>query len=237
MMHFFTFDGKDSRNFKVMISGEDTWKKPNPILERTTVPGRNGELITFNGAYENASVSYHCGVIRDFDESYTAFINFLMSNPGYRRLEDSYHPGYYRMATVESVGDPSLTKLNRSATFDVSFTCKPQTFLKSGEKKLIYTSNGTLFNPTLFDAKPLLRVYGKGEFSIGSGIVTITATNGYTDLDCELEDAYKDDSSVNCNANIRLAGDHFPVIPAGRHGVTLGSGITRIEIIPRWWQL
>ena len=236
-MHYFTFDGRPSRDFMVMISGEDTWKKPKPILERITVPGRNGDIITFNGAYENASVTYHCGVVRDFDENYTAFVNWLLASPGYRRLEDSYHPGYYRMATVEAIGDPSLTKLNRSATFDLTFTCKPQTFLKHGEKKYVFTRTGDIYNPTLFDAKPLIRVYGVGEFSIGSGIVTINEADGYTDLDCELEDAYKDDSSNNCNGKIRLAGDHFPVIPAGRHGVTLGTGITRIEITPRWWQL
>ena len=236
-MHYLIFDGKNSRDFMVFISGEDTWKKPSPILERITVPGRNGEIIAFNGAYENVEVTYHCGLPRDFDRTYTEFINYLLSNPGYLKLEDSYHPGYYRMASIQSIGNPSVSKLNRSASFDITFTCKPQTFLKHGEKKQIFTRSSEIYNPTLYPAKPLIRVYGTGELVVAEDTVTITAADGYTDLDCDLEDAYKDDSSHNCNGNILLSGDHFPIIPGGRHGIIMRSGISRVEIVPRWWQL
>lgn len=236
-MHLFVFNGKSSRDFMVNISGQDTWKKPAPIMESVSVPGRNGEIVTFTGSFENAEVVYHCGIARDFDAKYTAFINWLLSNPGYRRLEDSYHPDVYRLATISSLGDPSLTMLNRSGEFEITFTCKPQSFLKLGEKKLVFTSNGQIYNPTLYKAKPLMRVYGTGTVTIGSEMVTINTANSYTDLDCDLEDAYKDSSLNNCNGNITLYGDHFPTIPSGKQGVTLGTGITRVEITPRWWQL
>ena len=237
LTHLFIFNGKSSRDFMVNISGQDTWRKPAPIMETVSVPGRNGQIMTFTGAYENAEVTYHCGIAREFDSKYTAFINWLLANPGYRRLEDSYHPDVFRLATVSALGDPSLTRLNRSGEFDISFTCKPQSFLRAGEKKAVFTANGELYNPTLYSAKPLIRIYGTGTLTIGGESVTITAANEYTDLDCELEDAYKDSSLNNCNGNIRLYGDHFPVIPAGKQGVQLGSGITRVEITPRWWQL
>lgn len=234
-MHLFVFNGKSSRDFLVNISGEDTWRKPAPIMEAVTVPGRNGQIITFTGAYENVEVPYHCGIGGAFDARYTSFINWLLSSPGYHRLEDSYHPDVFRLAAVSSLGDPALTKLNRSGEFDIAFNCKPQSFLKTGEKKLTFTATGNLYNPTLYEAKPLIRVYGTGTLVIGSEQVTITSANGYTDLDCELEDAYRD--SDNCNGNIQLYGDHFPVIPAGKHGVSFTSGISRVEIVPRWWQL
>lgn len=236
-MHLMTFDGKSNRDFIVTVSGEDTWRKPAPIMERVSVPGRNGDLVIFTGAYENVSISYHCGITRDFNINYSAFVNYLLSKQGYRKLEDSYHPDLYRMAILENVGDPALKKLYRAGEFDITFLCKPQMFLKSGDNKRTFTSNGTIFNPTLYASKPLLRVYGTGQFSIGNDTVTITSANSYTDLDCETENAYKDNSSNNCNGNVRLSGDSFPTIPAGSNGVTLGSGITRIEIIPRWWQL
>lgn len=220
-----------------MISGDVTWTKPNPIYERTAVPGRNGEIVQFTGSYENVQVVYKCGITKDFSANYAAFVNFLMSQPGYHRLEDSYHPEYYRMAMLESIDQPELTRFYRAAEFNVTFSCKPQAFLKSGEHKRVFTSNGTIYNPTLFAAKPLLRVWGTGTFSIANDTVRITSANTYTDIDCETENAYKDNSSNNCNGNIVLSGDSFPVIPSGANGITLGSGITRIEIIPRWWQL
>jgi len=234
-MHLFAYNGKSSQEFMVNISGGDTWRKPAPIMETITVPGRNGQILNFTGSYENVDVPYHCGIGGDFDARYTAFINWLLSSPGYHQLEDSYHPDVFRMAAVSSVGDPSLTKLNRAGEFDISFNCKPQTFLKSGEKKHIFTAAGSLHNPTLYASKPLIRVFGTGILTIGSETVTITTSGGYTDLDSELEDAYRD--STNCNGNIELNGDHFPVIPAGRQGVSFTSGISRVEIVPRWWQL
>ena len=236
-MHSFTYNGKSTTEFKVRTSGDATWGKPAPIYERISVPGRNGDIVTFTGAYENVSVRYKCGIRRDMEEQYHAFINFLLSSTGYHRLEDTYHPDYFRMAMVESIDDPTLGWLYQAGEFNITFTCKPQMFLKSGEEKSVFTSSGYLTNPTLYAAKPLLRVYGTGEFVIGSDTVRITSANSYTDIDCETENAYKDNSSVNCNGNIVLSKDSFPVLPAGRQGITLRSGISRIEIIPRWWQL
>ena len=234
-MHILTYGGRSSADFGVIISGESTWRKPSPKTERLSIPGRNGDIVTFTGSYENVDISYRCGIGRHFDEKYTAFINYLLSVRGYARLEDSYHPDVYRLAVFDATDDPLPGTLYRSGEFEVNFSCKPQSFLKSGERAVTFSANGTIYNPTLYASKPLLRVFGAGEFTIGGDTVTITAADTYTDLDCELEDAYK--GTTNCNGNVILSGDHFPTIPAGTQGVTLGSGITKIEIIPRWWRL
>ena len=91
-MHLFAYNGKSSQEFMVNISGGDTWRKPAPIMETITVPGRNGQILNFTGSYENVDVPYHCGIGGDFDARYTAFINWLLSSPGYHQLEGSYHP-------------------------------------------------------------------------------------------------------------------------------------------------
>lgn len=235
--HGFTYNGRSTTVFKVRTTGDATWTKPVPIYERVSVPGRNGDIVIPTGAYENVSVIYKCGIKKDMEEQYHAFVNFLLSNPGYHRLEDTYHPDYYRMAIVESIGDPALGWRYNSGEFEVVFSCKPQMFLKSGETTTTFTATGNINNPTLFDAKPLLRVYGTGEFVVGSDTVRITSANSYTDIDCETENAYKNDASVNCNGNIVLSGDSFPVIPPGSQRIILRSGISRIEVKPRWWQL
>lgn len=236
-MHLFTYGGKNTLDYSIIVSGEDTWGKPSPRVERVSIPGRNGDIITYTGAYDNVTVAYRCGIGRDFDANYTAFINYLLSNPGYLRLEDSYHPDVYRLAAFLTADPPTPGPRYRSGEFSVSFDCKPQSWLKSGENTRTFTASGSIYNPTLYEAKPLLRVYGTGSFVIGSTTVTITSANSYTDLDCELEDAYKDTAATNCNGNIQLSGDHFPTIPAGTQGITLNAGITQIDITPRWWQM
>lgn len=234
-MHQFIYNGRSSRDFGLILSGEDTWKKTIPDLERTSIPGRNGDLLLFNKRYSNVDITYHIGIKREFPTNYGAFMSFLLKDPGYHRLEDSYHPEYFRQAVMETEVSPKMGTRNHNGTFDVTFSCKPQMYLKSGERKQVLTGSGTVFNPTSFDAKPLLRIYGEGQITIGGEIVTVTECDEYTDLDCELEDAYK--GSENRNGFLILSSGDFPVLKPGETSIIFGSGITCIDLIPRWWTL
>lgn len=89
-------------------------------------------------------------------------------------------------------------------------------------------------NPTLFDAKPLLRVYGTGTLGIASSTITISSADVYTDIDCELMDCYK--GSANKNAYVSFSSNDFPVLKPGSTGFTF-SGITQVDITPRWFSV
>ena len=91
----------------------------------------------------------------------------------------------------------------------------------------------TITNPTLFDSQPLLRVYGVGALGIGSQTVTITQADVYTDIDCEMMDAFK--GTANKNPYVQLTDHNFPVFKPGVNNISLGTGITKVEITPRWW--
>ena len=234
-MHIFLYNGRRSADFNLVLSGEDTWRKSMPDVERMQIPGRNGDLLLSNHRYNNVSITYHVGIRRDFDKSFTAFMNFLLKEPGYHRLEDSYHPEYYRMAVLDKEVSPQLNALNRSGIFDLTFSCMPQQYLKSGERLQVLTGSGTVFNPTMYDAKPLLRIYGTGRVTVGAEQVTVTENDSFIDLDCELEDAFRD--TVNLNGCVELSSGDFPVLTPGSTSITFGSGITRVELIPRWWCL
>lgn len=234
-MHIFLYNGKKSQDFNLVLSGEDTWKKSMPDVERKQIPGRNGDLLLSNHRYSNVEVTYHVGIKRDFDTNFTAFMNFLLKEPGYHRLEDSYHPDYYRMAVLDREVSPQMNTLNQSGVFDLTFSCMPQQYLKSGERQQVLTGSGTVFNPTMYDAKPLLRIYGQGRLTVGEEQITLTENNSYIDLDCELEDAFRD--TVNMNQYLELSSGDFPILPPGSTSITFGSGITRVELVPRWWCL
>lgn len=237
MRHILKYNGRSTLDFGVHISGEDTWRTAAPDLERISIPGRSGDLVSFNKRYKNVELTYHMGIIRDFERNYPAFTNFMLSVPGYHRLEDSYHPEVYRLALMESDFSPQMAALNRQGQFDVKFSCKPQAYLKSGERTKVFTQSGSIFNPTMFDALPLMRIYGEGELGIGRETIQITMVDSYIDVDCELEDAYKEFAGNNRNRFIVLSGDSFPSLPPGETTITLGTGITKVMITPRWWKL
>ena len=234
-MHTFTYNGHSSDEYNLVVSGEDTWKKAMPDTERIQIPGRNGDLILSNHRYNNVEITYHVGIKRNFDENYTDFMNFLLSEPGYHRLEDSYHPDHFRMAVLDNEISPVLKALNKSGSFDLTFSCMPQLFLKSGETIRQFTSAGTLVNPTLFEAKPLIRIFGTGVCGIGEYSITVTAASSYTDIDCEMEEAFK--GTVSCNDKIELAGNAFPALLPGSNGITISGNISKVEITPRWYFL
>ena len=57
-MHLFAYNGKSSQEFMVNISGGDTWRKPAPIMETITVPGRNGQILNFGSLSRYSTSAY-----------------------------------------------------------------------------------------------------------------------------------------------------------------------------------
>lgn len=232
--NYLTFDGKCSRDFGVWISGGGTFDAPARDIQTVQIPGRNGDLTFDNGRYQNIMVTYPAFISRAFRHRIDEFRAFMCSKVGYCRLEDTYHPEEFRMGLYSSGLNVTTTAGNRAGRFNLSFNCKPQRWRKDGEIQQRFTKSGAIFNPTFYPARPLVRAYGTGTFSINGIPVRITAANGYTDIDCESMDAFR--GSVNCNNNVVLVDGEFPEIAAGENTVTM-SGLSAIEITPRWWTL
>lgn len=166
-----SFDGEDSRNYGVYITGEAVYNAPERDVEMITIPGRNGSFALDNGRFQNIEVSYPAGIFADteadFRQAVSDFRNFLCSRKGYVRLQDEYNPDEYRMAVYKSglEVDPAMLK---AGEFDIVFDCKPQRYLMGGEAAIDVSDGDTLLNPTLFEASPLLEVYGYGTVSFNS---------------------------------------------------------------------
>lgn len=233
MIGYFVFDGRCSKDFGLYISGGETFGAPKRDVTKIAIPGKNGELIIDNGRFENKIINYPAFIRTKFKDYAKEAREWLCSRSGYFKLIDSYNPEYYRMASFLGPLDFDTRVLNRSGECTISFDCKPERYLLSGDT--IVTVNGSvyLYNPTPFTAFPLIRVYGKnGNVLIGDTIVNISLIDEYVDLDCEMQNAFK--GTVNCNKNV---SNKFPTLPMGKTGVTFEGNITKLEIRPRWWSV
>lgn len=235
MRNYFIFDGVDSRDFGVYISGQGTFNSPARVYDSYPVPGRDGDIIGYEKRLENAELAYPAFIYRDFNNNLARFRSFLLSRIGYKRLTDSYHPDEYRLAYHAGGVTVEATPRNNAGSFDIVFTVNPRRFLTSGETVSTFTASGSITNPTYFDAKPLLRVYGKGTLMIAGSAITISAADEYTDIDCEIEEAYK--GTASCNDYVSVTGTEFPALHPGENGISLGSGISKVELTPRWWSV
>jgi phage-related protein len=85
------------------------------------------------------------------------------------------------------------------------------------------------------ESRPLITVYGAGAGTLTAGgrTVQLKSLDGWLTLDCDLQNAYKGTQ----NKNNTIFAPEFPVLPPGESAVTWTGGVTRVEIIPRWWTL
>lgn len=172
----FTFDGESSRDYGVYLTGEGVYNAPEREVEMVSIPNRNGAFALDKGRFENIEVTYPAGIFADNEADFVQGIsdlrNLLCSKRGYVRLEDDYNPDEYRMAIYKS-GLEVEPALLRAGEFEITFECMPQRFLKSGETKVTMASGGTLTNPTLFDAKPMIELYGYGTADVNGYPINI----------------------------------------------------------------
>ena len=171
-----SFDGTSSRSFGVYITGEAVYNAPERDVEMITIPGRNGTFALDNGRFQNITVSYPAGIYADtedgFRQAVSNFRNFLCSKQGYCRLEDEYNPDEYRMAVYKS-GLEVTPAMKRSGEFTITFECKPQRWLTSGEQEIEVASGDTITNPTPFESGPLIKAWDYGTIGMGGHTIEI----------------------------------------------------------------
>lgn len=241
MSDYFVFAGRNSADFKTRVFPTDSMlKAPARNYNTVTVPGRSGALLMDLASYDNATREYDVQIFNDADlAAFVALRNYLASCKGYQRLTDSFDTTHYYMAAyTEAFNLTADFHSMRRGRGTLSFNCKPQRFLLSGESAVVVTTDDTISNPTRFASKPLLRVTTTtaGACILGIGGVNITTTyNGTMTIDCETGRAYN--GATPLDKFVALNDIDFPTLPPGTTGITVGTGISRVEITPRWWEL
>lgn len=96
-------------------------------------------------------------------------------------------------------------------------------------------SPAELENPTLFESKPLIRVYGNGTLNVNDIYITV-ANSPYTyiDIDCELMDCYH--GSNNANQYVSFSTTDYVTLRSGTNYFSY-SGFTQVEVTPRWFEV
>lgn len=233
-MNQITYNGTPLSSYGVYYDSSLSYISPEKDYELVEVLGRDGALAIYNDRFRTVELSIPCYIKSNFITNYRNLMSFLNSQKGYQRLELTQEPNHFRKALLMALTEPDTGQFIRDGQFTITFTCMPQRWLKTGENWTTFNADGTITNPTLFDAKPIIRIYGSGDVGIGSQTITLTqAGTAYVDVDCDIMDAYE--GSTNMNQYLQVTD--FPVLHSGSNGVTLGTGVTKVEIMPRWYEI
>lgn len=227
----FVFDGESSIDYGVYLTGEGVFNAPERAVEMITIPNRNGAYALDQGRFENIEITYHAGMVdvneSNFAQKVEAFRNWICSKVGYCRLEDDYNPNEYRMAIYKAGIEVDHTFLI-AGEFDITFECKPQRWLKSGENLELVTSGGTVNNPTNFKASPLLAVKGYGNLQFNGYSMDIeNAPFGDIQISAETANSVTIDTA-NCNIGDLMYG------LAGSVGQILGKYSYNVAAVPNY---
>lgn len=134
------FDGVNSLDYDIYITGEAVYNAPERAVEMINIPGKNGALALDQGRFENIEVTYHAGCFADsqadFADKVMRFRNALASRYTYKRLTDEYHPDEYRLGLYKSGLDVDAVRYGTAGEFNIVFDCKPQRFLIDGDRAI-----------------------------------------------------------------------------------------------------
>lgn len=217
------------------------------------VPGRSGSVVKVHDAWNNIEKQYEIysgdGTRNSVQRPFSSIGEWLNSAEGYARLEDTYEPDIFRLAYTTGAfeAENAFTRHGRAT---LTFNCRPERFLKSGEKEIEVVTNTTatktLRNPTAYKSKPLLAISSSdgsiGNIVINNDWIFMEQMPG-TDtvyIDCETCDAYyydtEDEEWLSYNYYVRLiTGAPFPVLKPGDNTIRTTTNTFTVKITPRWF--
>ena len=129
----------------------------------------------------------------------------------------------YRLATPTTV---QLTAQQISLLTGINYISS------SDEMTVVVSEPSLLENPTLFESKPLIRVYGHGTLIVNNQYVTIAENPyEYIDIDCDIMDAFY--GANNANQYVSLPNDYITLHSGNNYIAYDGTA----QITPRWYEV
>lgn len=196
------------------------------VIDSIEIDGREGDLTILKG-WKDVNFSFKA-VIWNSDVQ-TSWQTILPQILNAKTITFSNETSvFYKIKYVKASG---LTQILSSMwEFEVELTCSPFRY-KTNVVTINRTTSGTVNNPGNIYSLPKIKVYGTGTrtLTINGKQIMLNLTNGNLTLDCDWKECFYGDVA----ANQYMTGD-FPEFRVGSNTVTLGTGITKVEIEPRW---
>ena len=238
-MTYFTYNGRSSADFGLHIEKKDVFSAPEYDAEFISIPGRSGDIINPNRRFANIKVTYTVFLARKNTAALADVLRnikgWLYSEPDrYHEITDSYDAVYFRYGVISGNLDIE-EQLNKVGSFTVTFNCKPFKYSFAGQQTVtVDASELTITNPTAFESRPYIKLYGSGTVVImiqpqGRGMM-ISNLDEYIEIDSELMNCFKDTTLKNDT----VTGDGFPMLKPGTTTIACAGNVQRIEVIPRW---
>lgn len=135
------FNGKSSDDFGLVVEYFPESVHAARRGELTPIPGRNGVIVREDGSFDSYVQTYQIWFRKTNENPRGTYANaravadWLLNAREFQRLEDSYEPGFFRLARYSgSLNVETVLRNHGRAT--IQFDVQPQRYLKSGEVEI-----------------------------------------------------------------------------------------------------
>lgn len=249
MRNTIIFGGKDLGDFNCYCTGSGVMVSPALYRDTYEVPGRHGLLHSNSVRLSDVTIEYPCFIAPNFEENFRALKNYILSlsqQGDLVQLRDSYHGDRWRWAVYADAIEPEISDWRRAGTFILRFSCQPQQYLNSGQVQRVFTSDGTLVNPTMWTFEPYIEAVLTNDNAviiIGDLEIDIDKApdGGLVEIRCDDMVAFGEDSGGAMQ-------DWTSHVTFTEYGAVNGkmdtwggdvrfSNISELRITPRWWEV
>jgi phage-related protein len=220
---WFEFDGQCSDEFNTIIKNLTILSRPARNVQRALIPGRDGDLTISDDTYSTVPAVISCLWENNVNLD---DLNVWLSGKGDLIL--SYQPDRKYKAEISN----TIEFISNGAYLQADISMIVQPFSCETVPNVIeLTTSQTVYCPGTRWSLPKLTVYGSGTLTIGDYTLVVTATDGesYVVIDSEIGECYYG----SANRGSKVAGD-FPRLDTGEIDITLGAGITKVELQGNW---
>ena len=189
------------------------------------VSGRAGSLTRFTG-WADTEITLPLAV-QSGVEAYRQACFVLMDASA---ISFSGEPGLFRYIKHVEVS-PLAREMGSWNMFQADLTCAPFTYLDAGLKSATLNASGTLLNPGLLPADPVITVFGTGqlELTINSTKHVVASPAGQVTLDSARLVGH-----VAGKAKSDTLTGAFPQLQPGTNQIEFGAGVSKIVVQPNW---
>lgn len=226
-MNYFLWNGVNSLTHGVVAEKLPEAGRDKERVEKVVIPGRSGHLTISDDVYDGSVMAVTCG-LTDLTKRDT-ILAWLRGSGTVVFSNDLTHSHRARITDaveVERVSDNFKQLI-------VLFDCQPFRYEATPATDTL-TVSGSVTNAGNMVSLPIIKVTGSGVLTINGTAYTITATAGeaYVTINSEIEECYYG----ALNRNNKVSGG-FPTLAVGANTITLGAGITQVEITrnDRWY--
>ena len=189
------------------------------------VSGRAGSLTRFPG-WTDTEITLPLA-IKGGLEAYRQACFALMDASA---ISFSGEPGLFRYLKHVEVS-PLVREMGSWGMFQADLTCAPFTYLDAGLKPVTLDASGTITNPGLLPADPVITVFGTGqlELTINSTKHVVASPAGQVTLDSARLVGH-----VAGKAQTDALTGPFPRLAVGENRIELGEGLAKVAVMGNW---